>query len=332
MKIEKKKKRSWIRATCIVLVGVLLVGSLAALFPRTTSDSLNQNSILGGAPNEVVVSDKLSRAEMLAAISSKEHVVPANGTETNYITFSEVVSSNTEEVLKSSAFSRVGSAVNYGVLSTLGHYLEFTTPSDDENAGLDNTFSFRLNKNGDPIDLMNKAYVTVDFDIWTNSEYVKNLAFVFRDSTGSEKDGPRLNIKINQNDCVEICSDNTYKIDVNYPEKPMHITFVCKLNMDYESGDNGMEYYYSSETLVYVDGKYFCSTNNFLNYKDLKNFQIYFKKNENYSNQGSSVCVDNFQVNTFGTWRKPYIGALDDLYESTSNTLFDCEDSVLYNK
>ena len=323
---KKKKKRSWISATCIVLAGVLLVGSLAALLPRTTSDSLNQNSIIIERPVDLP-KDVLTRAEVLEAVASKAAVKPENGNVINYVSFSEVVSSDKSQISNIPGF--VGeSYIRYGNISTLDHYLEFTTPDNDSNAGMDSSFRFSVKENGHALSLEYVDYVTVDFDLWTNTDYVNEIAFYFVDSERNIDANPRLLLKNNYQGStypvLKSSTDYAFVEDLFEPTKPIHITFVCKIQGgQYEPA--------TSETLVYLDGKLLTSgVNNFTHY-NLSSFELYFRASGK-SQQGVSVCMDNFQVTTFGDGSENYTGALSDLYNDHSLTLDNCADSVLYKK
>ena len=319
---NKKKKRKLLTVIALCMACVTLFGAMAALLPGSSRD-LNQDIILGSSPNEVVLPDVLSRAEMLTAVSSKAHVVPANATEYNFVSFSEVLSSD-KEVISNIPGYAYRNYINYGSISTLDHYLEFTTEEDAQNAKESCAISFDFGKGYSSVNITNMDYITVDFDIWTNTRFANELVFYFTDSLKNIDDNPRLSIKYYEDTGETYIGENTSgrysgMQFISDPTKPMHLTFVCKL-------DNG-----SSTTYVYLDGKYLCSANNFT-HTDLRYFDMYLRPVEERSNQGVSICVDNFQINTFGRYGKPYTGALDDLYESTSKTLFDCEDSVLYNK
>ena len=219
----------------------------------------------------------------------------------------------------------------YGIFTTEDGYAKMYT--NDSHAGIesDSFFSIYANEEREAVELTSFDYMTIDFDLWTESDYLSPIRFVFLENwqTNLSSTDHLIITKDTEGDEGEyLLGSNVgefYK-NISTSEK-LHFTFVLKT----QAARSGWPTYYEPRVLVYVNGEFVservCRISEFTQIEQLR---ILFVKQT--VEAGKSVCVDNIQVSSFGTSANSYHGALDNAYNDHSINLTECADSVLYNK
>ncbi len=249
----------------------------------------------------------------------------------NDLTFSNLMYKDATEGIKNNVVQAGYSVggVKTGIITTEDGYLKFSTDAyDNENV---DTFISLFMKNqstenlSECISIDTFDYMTIDFDVWTDSNFFDYMIFRFQGKDESESASfdklPYLVIVNNGNSYLA----SSYETDIplktiSVPSEKVHITYVI---------DNASLY---ARTRIYVNGEYLCGNLSLLSdtMSEINFLRVYFSSG--FVDDGRSVCFDNFVVSTFGSGNEAYTGAISELFGDTSINLAECVDSVLYNK
>lgn len=217
----------------------------------------------------------------------------------------------------------------YGTFTTEDGYAKLFTTDSDVGTTSDSFFGIYANDEREPISLNSFEYMTIDFDFWTDSEYISPVHFIFVEdaSTAVTSDN---HFMIYKND------DGGYSVEINgyqYSSDPLnkeislseklHITFLVKSRA--VSGTSSRP-----DVQIYVNGEYLtdfaCNIQHFYQFEQLR---VLFPTQT--VEAGKSVCMDNIQVSTFGSSGNTYSGDIKDAWNNKTN-LTECADSVLFTK
>ena len=214
----------------------------------------------------------------------------------------------------------------YGIFTTENGYAKMST--NDSHAGTvsDSFFSIYANEEREAIMLNEFDYITIDFDLWTDSDYLSPIHFIFLENW-------QTNLSSTNHLMISKNAEGQYYLNINNSDdvsreistsEKLHFTFVIKTKVQSFG-------YYDPKVLVYLNGEFIteqaCSMSDF---GQLEQLRILFVKQT--VEAGKSVCLDNIQVSSFGTRSDGYSGALKAAYMDHSINLTECADSVLYNK
>ena len=219
----------------------------------------------------------------------------------------------------------------YGIFTTEDGYAKVYTTEAHAGIESDSFFSIYANEEREAIDLNGFDYLTIDFDLWTESEYISPIHFIFLENW-------QTNLTSTMHFMITKDAEGCYYMDINgyaFEVKPistselLHFTFVVKTNTN--ANISGTTVSISPKVLIYVNGEFItdaaCKMTSFTQFEQLR--MLFIKQTVE---AGKSVCVDNIQVSKFGTSTNNYHGALDNAYNDHSINLTECVDSVLYNK
>lgn len=216
----------------------------------------------------------------------------------------------------------------YGIFTTEDGYAKVQTNESHAGIESDSFFSIYANEEREAVELTSFDYMTIDFDLWTESDYLSPIHFMFLENW-------QTNVSSTNHLMIKLDSDGEYLLSSNYGDhyrqistsEKLHFTFILKT----QSANSGYPTTYDPKILVYVNGEFIsenvCHIDEFLQFEQLR---IFFVKQT--VEAGKSVCVDNIQVSSFGAYANSYHGALDNAYNDHSINLTECADSVLYNK
>ena len=142
------------------------------------------------------------------------------------------------------------------------------------------------------------------------------------DSTGPMLAVNRQNPETGRYDPLEIIENSTVK---------QHITFVVQVNY------NSVSKSYSNKIKVYLNGEFLTDAvfQGFEGFSNLSNLRITVEQdNVDAEEIGNSICIDNYQVNSFGSGSGEYYGDLSTLFteDGYNKPLTEIADSVLYSK
>ena len=175
-------------------------------------------------------------------------------------------------------------------------------------------------------------YMTVDFEIWADekedgtADFIRplHIAFVGTKNDDDFKFVPSMVVgSAKGNDNYLTFENSAYKSEPFDCTKRTHITYVVAMNV---SSDG-----YFPEVSVYVNGNYVVTFKNAIgNDVDLTKMRITCASSSSNKVVGTSVCVDNVTVATFGNGDGSYSGDISELFEDYSIELSECADSVLY--
>ena len=253
------------------------------------------------------------------------------GTVINNLTFSDNVSKDCLTGLES------GTAQGYslgglkdGLITTESGYLQYEMRAEDvENTNSSTeTIYFGISNETrqgyvSPVDVSTFDYLTIDFDVWTDTEFFPSIAFKLqgKDSDSSTtNDGSYIEIGTSSSDGNYLAKRIDGTVESFGIGNEIHLTYVICINRSN---------IYLSVVKVYLDGEYLTSFSSFP-HSSLVYLRAYF--GVGYEVPGASVNFDNFTVSTFGNGDGSYKGDLVDLSKDNSITLTECADSVLFNK
>ena len=248
------------------------------------------------------------------------------GTVMSSYTFDESVSF---DYLNKVALGGFNPAIKYGQFTTEDGYAKFYTTSADVGVSLDSFFGISLQEESEHIYFNEFDYLTVDFDIWTDSEYILPINFVFMNEiSGGSASTSNLKIYNNSSDGIgPYLTINGNEFDYQYKvlesKERTHITFVIKSNSYVMNG--------LPKVSVYVDGELKSIDNISITNLGYKLAVLRMQIPQHSVVEDTSLCIDNFTVSTFGSG-SGYKGALNDIFGDSTKTLTDCVDSVLYEK
>ena len=216
----------------------------------------------------------------------------------------------------------------YGIFTTEDGYAKMYTNDSHAGTESDSFFSIYANEEREVVELTSFDYMTIDFDLWTDSDYISPINFMFLENwqTNVSSTNHLMITKGSDGEYLLSSNDGEHYRQISTSEK-MHFTFVLKT----KANNSGYPKPLNPKLLVYVNGEFIsgnvCYISEFLQFEQLRIFFVY-----QTVESGKSVCVDNIQVSTFGTSANSYHGALDNAYNDHSINLTECADSVLYNK
>ncbi|MBE6645028.1 MAG: hypothetical protein E7612_06595 [Ruminococcaceae bacterium] len=271
-----------------------------------------------------VLYDNFEADRTVMNLKNKEMYTPSSAKVLNKLNFSQY-KTDVYDTLRYQNGLRLESGYD-GVLSvsTLDDYLKIY--SDKSTSSGFSVGFYMLNaasvgnsmSNESKLLLSNYDYVTVDFDVWTDSEFFESMKFQF---VGYNSSGTRV---VAEEPQFYLNSD--YGSDIPYKDSkiPFHITFVIETPADSSN---------VSRVMMYVNGKYFNSTSYGLgNITYLYYLNLWFSRESITAD--CSVCFDNLQINGFGNGNGSYTGSISELFASGGSLLElqAIEDSVIYNK
>ena len=217
----------------------------------------------------------------------------------------------------------------YGIFTTEDGYAKVYTTEAHAGIESDSFFAIYANEEREAIDLSCFDYLTIDFDLWTDSEYISPIHFIFLENWQTNLTSTNhFTITKQSDDCYYLDINSGYRIQrIISTSEVLHFTFVVKTNTKSSGTSAGI----SPNVLIYLNGEFIteeaCEITNFTQFEQLR--MLFIKQTVE---AGKSVCVDNIQVSKFGTSTNNYHGALSDAYNDHSINLTECADSVLYNK
>ena len=217
----------------------------------------------------------------------------------------------------------------YGIFTTEDGYAKMYTNESHAGTESDSFFAIYPNEERAAVDLTKFDYITLDFDLWTDSDYLSPIHFIFLENWQTNLTSTNhLIITKNSDDCYYLDTNNTGGVSREITtSEVLHFTFVIKTSVQ----NGGYPVTYDPKVLVYLNGEFItekaCNMSDFGQFEQLR---ILFVKQT--VEAGKSVCMDNIQVSGFGTSADSYSGALSEAYKDHSINLTECVDSVLYNK
>ena len=218
----------------------------------------------------------------------------------------------------------------YGTFTTEEGYAKFYTTEEDDGIVSDSFLGIYANDEREEIMFSSFDYMTIEFDIWTESEYISPTNFIFMGNSNQGMLQSTNHIVISQNSEGYAVSVNNLEDvvsrDIDLSEK-LHITFVLKTSIE----QLGYPVRYKPGVIVYINGEYFTDRAIYISeFYSFEQLRIYFPNKTVEADR--SVCLDNVQVSTFGTSKDSYFGALDEAFNDHSIKLTECIDSVLYGR
>ena len=323
--IQKKKKKrfSFASVICITFVLILCMGSFASII-GSTSGSASSSSGGHKQPVQNILPDQTGPVEPdptpepepdpMDLIINKELYTPKNATVISQLAFADVEKydheylSENKGAIKNLILSDKG--VNGFVFSTENGYFKISGAEDEEGC----FFSFRTLNPGssDLLDVSDYSYLSIDFDVWSDSSLPDRLQMYFKGKTESDSSVsnsiPILDLKRNDD------GNFVYGQTILDLSKPIHITILIKICTDG-----------SHEVLTYIDGKYYFADVNLFSFSYLQLFQIYMPLLYN----SESLCVDNIQILGF-CHDDSFVGGINECFNDSNINLADLSGSVLY--
>lgn len=314
---KKKKKRVSIASIiCITLIVVMCLGMLSSV----AGDSSSRGTISSGGNKKPVSSiPSLDGEEVVInpfdLVINKSLYTPSDATVISELSFGEgrkydkdYISANLGAIPELSL--TVGGTNNMDMSSDNG-YFKFSLA---ENLSYSNGFfSIRTMQPGssDLLNLQSYKYVTLDFDLWSDTTFPEKLSMYFKGRSAldetNEDSYPLL--RLHRNDDGEYVLDGR-TIDVS---KPIHITFIIESVL----GE-------SNQVLTYVNGEFFSSSINLFAFTYLNFFQFY----SSYWSSGESISVDNIQMLGYSSGSS--YGGINECFNDNTIKLETLPGSVLY--
>ena len=324
--LNKVKKKIGTKSTAVIVVMLCLlsIGVISSLsvFSSASSSSggqISQRPVI--SPGIVLDDGVLTSDEAIANLKNKVMYTPASANVLNDFTFSEN-KTDVYKFLREQNGLRLDSGYE-GVLnvSTLDDYLKVCSNTSTPSGFSLGFYITQLAHYANGSDGLSKVtlsyydYLTIDFDVWTDSVFFDSMKFQF---VGFDSEGERV---VAEQPTLYL-SGNDSNIPYSNPKIPFHVTFVIKTASDPLDG---------STVLMYLDGKLFAETSEGLtNIDNLYYLNLWFERGTIISDR--SVCFDNLQIHGFGRGANVYTGSLCELFADGGDgiKLQTIEDSVIY--
>ena len=248
--------------------------------------------------------------------------------------FSESLSYNAgDEAVYYKGGALLNDRLTYGIVDTSEGYLRYRPKAEEVGTEVSKSIlSLYLNKESSilselPLHLDEAAYITIDFDIWSDTGVLPELAFSLQTSNeesyleeyffGFDYRGDQCFYNIHGPlDFFDI-DYFMHPVDIN---SPIHITLLIQVTYsDYEN------WFYD-----YLNGKELCITQD--SYLDcaLRLLELNVNVLRHSVLENESICIDNLQVYSYGSSPGNYDGDLSK--HSPNKPITDYTDWILYDK
>lgn len=331
---RKSKRRFNKKVTVIItaLVCVLSLGLVASLssFSISGSESLDGNSSHNGKP--LPEQAPMTRYRILSEQFFSEPYTASS----SLLDYNVIPGVNTSDA-------------TFGTVSTSKGYLEYKSTSSDVGPASESVISLYLADGAiaddeATINLSELDYITIDFDIWTNTQYFPEMMLCFEglDSEGvvisnygdlcftiARVDSGTWVTQDNPNapgQSFEFGTIETegYEYKIYEPIKSIHVTYVCFKNISTSTVLNS-RYFYDGDVLTW-----FCADNPLKHFSELLSMNLIFP--EGTVSEGDSVCIDNLQICAYGNGDNTYDGDISTLFSGLYGNVRKCRDWLLYGK
>lgn len=334
--------KRFFKVIAIFMIVILCIGSVATLFDTGSDKGSGPGTIVQNPPADTDVPEEPEEPSCTHVDADDNELCDLcgeayedgqdlfGGTVSSLDTFDEYV--YFDNIANKPNMQSFNPHAKYGTFTTEDGYAKMFTTESDVGTMSDSFFGIYANDERNPVSLSSFEYLTIDFDFWTDSEYISPVHFVFVENT---------NIGVTSVDHFMIYKDseNKYSLDINglvgteqsigkeisLSEK-LHFTFLVKSR----ALNSGSSVTYRPDIQIYVNGEYFTSSAcNINDFNQLEQLRVLFPNQT--VKAGKSVCIDNIQVSTFGSTGNNYSGEIVDAWNDHIN-LTECADSVLYKK
>ena len=298
-------------------------GDLVSLWNKAEGSGFSDFSIYD-CTDWVLYEKYLTPERVVNNIKNKEMYVPSSGTELNKLDFSGIKSSDYMTLREQNGLRLDTGYVDVLDVSTLDDYLKLnSTKSTDSGFSvgfymLDEACTTNSTYDESKLNLSSYDYITIDFDVWTDSSFFESMEFKF---VGRDSSDGHIQASYPELFLTGKSWDATY-VPYSNPQIPMHLTFIITENSDS-----------AYRVSMYINGNHFKTVDYALQgFEKLYYLTLWFSKGS--INAGHSVCFDNVQVMGFGNGDGSYSGSISELVDANGNpmNLYFVEDSVVYKK
>ena len=319
--------KRFFKVIAIFMVVILCLGSISLLFDGGSSDKPSgPGTIVQRPPADTDVPEDPEVPEACSHVDADDNSLCDKCSE-SYTDGQDVFGGTVTQLIdfKYGADSDFIFAGNkYGTKTYEDGYLKLYTTEEDEGLEIDNFIRLYLCDDRSSISLNLVDYITVDFDIWTDDEFILPLTVIFGNSAEKYFSGnaPRIYESSEGGAYFTILGQEGAVVLKRFNgTEPIHVTLIVK---PYKSGGN-----YYPQICMYLDGEKAITTV-LAATDDLGSIRFGMGKQTVSANK--SVCMDNIQVSTFGDGSGSYDGAIATAFSENGYSLTECIDSVLYNK
>ena len=212
----------------------------------------------------------------------------------------------------------------YGAVTTEDGYLKFYTRDSDVGTNSDSYFSFNFSANEYGHHMNYKDYFTLDFDLWSDDEFIKGTSFVLWGDSNSGSKNTTKAIKIYKDTEGYYLTTTSRELVDKYiylGSDPVHLTFV--IQVDHSDLSQSKVKFYANGVFMTEESTSFADNALY----SIHHMRMLIAKQDVES--GKSLCIDNIKFCTYGDG-SGYDGELAKLFESDDAELRDNADWICY--